>query len=123
MFVYKNKHLSSPLPPPLGLCLALRGLCENRGVSRKSTHIYSKHKHAKSEDKPLQIQLLRVGIPNETWGWGTGPRKKIINQSTFINGAHKLASGVFNTSFFSAVCLIFLSLNIQKKVHSPTSTN
>lgn len=35
----------------------LLGPFESRGVNRKSAHIYSKHKHAKSEDKPLQIQL------------------------------------------------------------------
>lgn len=64
MFVYKNKHLSfcfffSSLSSwaLLGPAGASRGPRESRGVSRKSAHIYSKHKHAKSEDKLLQIQL------------------------------------------------------------------
>lgn len=48
MFVYKNKLLSFFFFLPR---------IAPRGVSRKSAHIYSKHKHAKSEDKPLQIQL------------------------------------------------------------------
>lgn len=53
MFVYKNKHLSS-----FFFSHSLHsGSATSRGVGRKSAHIYSKHKHAKSEDKLLQIQL------------------------------------------------------------------
>lgn len=60
MSVYKNKHFSSFYffsTSPLVLCLAYGSLFESRGVNRRSVHIYWKHKHAKSEDKPLQIQL------------------------------------------------------------------
>lgn len=62
MFVYKNKHLSSffffhSLHLDSARPAGAGGGRRERGVSRKSAHIYSKHKHAKSEDKPLQIQL------------------------------------------------------------------
>lgn len=51
-----SPHFFPPVPPT-GALQAEQGPCGSRGVSRKSAHIYSKHKHAKSEDKPLQIQL------------------------------------------------------------------
>lgn len=53
MFVYKNKLLSIFFSPDSSAPARVK----SRGVGRKSAHIYSKHKHAKSEDKPLQIQL------------------------------------------------------------------
>lgn len=53
MFVYKNKLLSIFFSPDSSAPARVK----SRGVGRKSAHIYSKHKHAKSEDKLLQIQL------------------------------------------------------------------
>lgn len=57
MSVYKNKHFSSFFLFNLSTCslLACGSLLESHGINCKSVHIYSKHKHAKSEDKPLQI--------------------------------------------------------------------
>lgn len=57
--LYIKISFSPFFPPSLSTraLLGLQGPRESRGVSRKSAHIYSKHKHAKSEDKPLQIQL------------------------------------------------------------------
>lgn len=96
------------------------GLCSVRanGVSPRVPQLLETQACKKVKTNPYRYNLkLLASKMRIQLGTGVqGPRKSIRNQSTFINGAYKLASSVFNTSFFSSVCfdLIFLSLNIQK---------
>lgn len=109
MFVYKNKHLSSFFFLILST-RALRRAVESVVRVRTSTQNTSMQK-VKTNSYRYNFKVLASKMRVQP---GTGRNKR--NQSTFSNGAYKLASGVLTLLFFFRLFdLIFLSLNIQKK--------
>lgn len=83
---------------------------ESRGVSHKNAHIYSKHKHAKSEDKPYRYNFKVLASKTRMKRVDGEKEGEILqNQSTFNNGAYKSASRVLNTFFSLLFDFIFLA--------------
>lgn len=71
MLVYKNKYLSSP---------RFLHACGGAVESVMGTRLL-KHKHAKSEDKPVTDTTLKCWHPKSEFSWRDGGQ----TQSTFTN--------------------------------------